>query len=508
MPVEYKEIALINSGEPLVHRMENERTSRSPRPLLGVGFVGMTLTTQMTRTLAFAGPQHTEIRRDIALSYASENTVSLGSDPKYIRLVPRTVRGSRQCFDVQTAVTTFERITSQGEKEQVDLHAQLHFGEKNYFAYYSSNEFGKNYDGVLYELVIDEGMLNDDGSDFRYLPQGGSGIMASYTDQQTASQYGLTCQVDAVDYARPKWIHADLTRQEILKQSEKDPKEQSSFDEPIWALASSAPTWPGAEAISALFRPSTPSTSLSTPVTRRLFSNLFLPGNALAGLLRALFWVAVPSPELSVMLLDWSSILPRPTGGVSQIALPVLESLFTGNLQEARQLVFGQMLVSGQGSSSNEEVLIKRRNEQAIHVLDKCLNKKRGGNKYALLYGGMHCPGLQKKLTSMGFSQVKTTWRTAWSVQVPSFGTGKGDAFSVTSSPTAIGVGLVILPVYFCIGGLDWISTIQEVASSVDSGSAVDALFVTSLYLVRHVMLYLGLAKFVVEWDGSRNLFG
>lgn len=457
--------------------------------------------------LAFVVPQHTTMKRDVSLLYTTnDNNVSL--DAKYIRLVPRTVRGSRQCFDLQTAVTLFQRITPQGETQQVDLHAQLHFGDKDYFEYYSSGEFEKRYDGVLYELVIDDSMLKQDVNGNRYLSQDGTGIMASPTDQQTASQYGLTCQVDVMDYARPKWIHADLTRREILDQSErKTVNQQEAFDQPIWALASSAPTWPGAEAILALFRPSTPSTPLSTPVARRLFSNLFLPGNTLAGLLRALFWLTVPSPELSVMLLDWSSILPRPTGGVSQVALPVVESIVTGNLQEARQLVFGQMLVSGQSSSSNEKVLIGKRNDQAINVLDKCLLSKYGDQTYALLFGGMHCQDLNRKLRAMGFRQVKTTWRTAWSVQVPSFGTGKGDAFSVTSSPTAIGVGLVVLPLYFCIGGLDWISTIQQVASSIESQSVIDALFVTSLYLLRHVMLYLGLAKFVVEWDGGRNLF-
>ena len=315
-----------------------------------------------------------------------------------------------------------------------------------------------------------------------------------------------------MDYAQPKWIHADLTRQEILQQAGKGER-QATNNQPIWALASEAPTWPGAEAIFALFRPSTPSTPLSSPVTRRLFSNLFLPGNALAGLLRALFWVTVPSPELSVMLLDWSSILPRPTGGVSQVAMPVMESLLSGNLQEARQLIFGQMLVSGQGSSVNEKLLIGKRNEHAVNVLAKSLGQ---GGKHAVLYGGMHCPDLQQKLVSMGFVPIKTQWRTAWSVQVPSFGTGKSrgrgdglmETFAASSSPTAIAVGLVILPLYFLIGGLDWIESLREVAISVNDGSTVDAFFVLGLYLVRHVMLYLGLAKFVVEWDGGRSLFG
>jgi hypothetical protein len=333
--------------------------------------------------------------RSVTLSYALDNNPSfgtslllgMGSNPKFIRLLPRTVRGSRQCFELQTAVTTFERVTPEGDKELVELHAQLHFGDHDYFEYFSSDEFLSKNDRVLYELVIDNSMMEKDTKGFRYLPQsndGGRILMASLTDQQTALQYGLTCQVDVMDYAQPKWIHADLTRQEILELIET--KQPSSNTEPIWALASTAPTWPGAEAISALFRPSTPSTSLSSPVTRRLFSNLFLPGNALAGLLRALFWLTVPSPELSVMLLDWSSILPRPTGGVSQVALPVVQSLLTGNLREARQLIFGQMLVSGQSSSGDEKVLIGKRNEHAINVLTKSLNQVRGG-RHALLYG-------------------------------------------------------------------------------------------------------------------------
>lgn len=334
-------------------------------------------------------------RRSVALSYAVDNNSSFGTSPllgmglnaKFIRLLPRTVRGSRQCFELQTAVTTFERVTPEGDKEQVELHAQLHFGDHDYFEYFRSDEFLSRKDWVLYELVIDNFMMEKNTKGFRYLPQsndGGSILMASPTDQQTARQYGLTCQVDVMDYAHPKWIHADLTRQEIVELIEI--RQPSSSTEPIWALASTAPTWPGAEAISALFRPSTPSTSLSTPVTRRLFSNLFLPGNALAGLLRALFWLTVPSPELSVMLLDWSSILPRPTGGVSQVALPVVESLLTGNLMEARQLIFAQMLVSGQSSSGDEKVLIGKRNEHAINVLTKSLDQVRGG-KHALLYG-------------------------------------------------------------------------------------------------------------------------
>jgi hypothetical protein len=145
-----------------------------------------------------------------------------------------------------------------------------------------------------------------------------------------------------------------MTRQEFMSlaaSNNNDNAETTNQQQPLWALASTAPTWPGAEAVSAVFRPATPSTPLDTPVAQQLFSNLFLAGTSLATALRLLFWILVPAPELSVMVLDWSSLSPRPTGGVSSVALPVLESLLTGNIQEARQLVFGQVLVSGQRSS-------------------------------------------------------------------------------------------------------------------------------------------------------------
>ena len=80
--------------------------------------------------------------------------------------------------------------------------------------------------------------------------------------------------------------------------------------------------------------------------------------------------------------------------------------------------------------------------------------------------------------------------------------------FAASLSPTAIAIGLVILPLYFSIGGLDWIATLRDVTMAMEDGSVVEASFNIGLYLVRHVMLYLGLAKFVVEWDGGMNLFG
>jgi hypothetical protein len=159
---------------------------------------------------------------------------------QFIRLQSRTVRGSRQSFELQTAVTTFSRVDENGESQTIDLHAQLHFGEQDYFDYYNSKEFSSLYDALHYELLTDNGLmeLNEFGQRrLRASSDGKPVLMASPSDQQTARQYGLVCQVDFINYSNPRWIHADMTRQELLASAKKKGTQQ-----PLWALASTAPS--------------------------------------------------------------------------------------------------------------------------------------------------------------------------------------------------------------------------------------------------------------------------
>eukprot|EP00565_Helicotheca_tamesis_P008094 CAMPEP_0185731132 /NCGR_PEP_ID=MMETSP1171-20130828/11955_1 /TAXON_ID=374046 /ORGANISM="Helicotheca tamensis, Strain CCMP826" /LENGTH=567 /DNA_ID=CAMNT_0028400327 /DNA_START=49 /DNA_END=1752 /DNA_ORIENTATION=- len=463
--------------------------------------------------------------------------------PRYIRIQPRTYRGNRRKFELQTAVTTFENINN---GVSVDLHAQVHFGEPSYFNIYNNDEvFGSKYDRVHYELVVDESMLqtvdDDDNKNSlcrRLVPMadGKNPIMPSERDSRTASQYGLSCQVDMINYGRSdKWIHADFTREEFIRETTKPAtaaatrgnNNVANDSNAIFSLASTAAnaatSLPGAEVFAALFRPATPSTPVTSRVTRRLFSNLFLPGDALTSAMRALLWTAVPCPEVSVLLLDWSSLLPRPGGGISPVAIPVLECLLTGNLMEARRLVFSQMVVSGQSAEENsdraENVIVGRRNARALDVLTKSIERD-GCRKNALLYGGMHCRDLHRRLRDAGYVPKQTVWRTAWSVDVPNFGTGNGKndrgitgpviqpaVFTASSSPAAIAAGLVAVPLYLAVGGLDWIATVRDVSGTIENGQVFDGVLEVALYLIRHVALYLGLAKFVVEWD-EIDLFG
>lgn len=475
-------------------------------------------------------------------------------------------------YDVQTAVTTFQKLGDFNEENltkttTVDLHAQIHFGDASYFEHFNDNTFDSRYDKVLYELIVEDKFLKQSSAGTpslkQLIPMPGcelNPIAPTQADRNTASQYGLQCQVDAIRYCREGWIHADLTREEFLGwlergggQKEKQTQQLSNDERgerPLWALASTAATYPGSELVTSLLRPLT-ATSASAALTRRLFTHLFLPGDALAGWIRAALWLGVPSPELSVLLVDWSSLSYLTqrgrrrgsgedwsgVGPISPIAAPVFLSLLTGNWGTARRLVFGQVLAGGQNSddSSKGGILIDRRNERAVDVLRDSLASLDDGQarkRVALLYGAGHCRDLHQRLVrEEGMAPVRTEWRTAFRASAPRWGdfvdvddwratTGdiasrlppaiadEGVVQSVSvSTLESAAVGLVILPLYLLIGGIDWVSTVGDLGNALDRGAFLDGFADLFLYLVRHVALYVGISKFVVDWGGSGGVF-
>mmetsp|Transcript_12430 Transcript_12430/g.30386 ORF Transcript_12430/g.30386 Transcript_12430/m.30386 type:complete len:648 (-) Transcript_12430:114-2057(-) len=572
-----------------------------------------------------------------AVSSPSSSPHSDHHDGPYVRIQKRG-----RHYDVQTAVTTFRRrrrrntIAEEGggagstENDcdlTVDLHAQIHFGDASYFEYFNDDtEFGGRYDAVLYELIVPDEFLapiihddatrtnnnsndNDDLPLKRLIPADHTSknpVAPTRSDRNTASQYGLTCQVDAVRYCGEKWIHADLTREEFLDRIEEGKRNEAGHngrkkrdataeERPLWALASTAATYPGADLVSSLLRPLSPD-NRSGALSRRLFTHLFLPGDAASGWIRAALWMGVPSPELSVMLVDWSSLShvggrrrrrsSRGSGGggggsdgeddsgiapISPIAAPVLLSLLTGNWGTARRLVFGQVLVGGTQSSSSERgdssrgnVLIDGRNERAMDVLREVCRMessgpddegwhnddgkaggggRRGGRReksIALLYGAAHCRDLQRRLAGEGgMTPVRTEWRTAFRATAPRWGDyfangddnsqrRMSDAALVTSPSSSAGgkivegnktmmsasalesaaVGLVVLPLYLLIGGLDWVSALGDIGVALDRGTYLDGIAGAMFYLVRHAALYVAMSKFVVDWGGSGGAFG
>jgi hypothetical protein len=80
---------------------------------------------------------------------------------------------------------------------------------------------------------------------------------------------------------------------------------------------------------------------------------------------------------------------------------------------------------------------------------------------------------------------------------------GSMDGFVKSMSPLAmelVAVGLVILPMYMLVGGFDWVSTISNTEQSFRAGEYIDVIATGLLYLIRHVAMYGGTSKFVVDW--------
>jgi len=466
---------------------------------------------------------------------------------KYIRIQPRNARGNRRIFELQTAVITLSKVLSNGETDTIDLHSQLHFGDEPYFDWYNNEAFRSKYDNIFYELIVSKDMLQTKANGSNYLPsypqesgKNKNPVGPTSSDEQIAKSYGLCCQLNVIDYTRCNWVHCDTTREEYnsIISNENENVKANKYD-PIWALASTTAA-PLQEYTSALFRPLTPSTAGSNGISsispRRLFSNLFLDGDSLATLFRLLLWSFSPSPEVSILLLDWSTVQdPKPTGMISQIFVPVMEALLTGNIVEARRLVFAQLLVSGQTSGGRDANLVRNRNSVAMQKMMNCIKSGEGvsnsgdatKHRNALLYGAMHCQDLQSRFQKMGYSVSNVEWRAAWSVSLPTLlGTGKelpkrvankseqrvgGNSwgnFALIGDPNDIAIGLVLVPLYLIIGGLDWIGTVQNIFQSIEAGSFIDAGAISIFYIMRHLTMYLGLSKFAVEWDGDVNLFG
>jgi hypothetical protein len=68
---------------------------------------------------------------------------------------------------------------------------------------------------------------------------------------------------------------------------------------------------------------------------------------------------------------------------------------------------------------------------------------------------------------------------------------------------------IAIAVAYISIGAYDWSDTFLHVTTHLEQGLTVDSVIAatasTGLYVLRHVYMYYGLSKWLVQWD--RKLF-
>lgn len=367
--------------------------------LLGPAF-GFILRRPLSTIVVDSRKHQNKIHALRATSLLDEDATIAKNGASYIRWKSRPSKEtSSDVWELQTAVTTFQRNTPSG-RTQVHLHAQVHMAEQEYFEFYNSPEFSKQQDEVLYELLVDDELLGLSKDKKGRVVQ--EKLLASLNDQNVANEYGWQCQVNVMDYTQPNWKHADFTRQELLGH-QKLSKDSGSNNRPLWEQVQTSRTAFWQPAVSALLV-GPPSLFVAADAEtggakRKLFTNLFLPGNQLTGWLRATLWLTVPAPEISVLLVDWASLFLNKNSSAkfSPVTLPILQSFMTLRIGQLRQLVFGQVLVSGNSGANqqkqqnqNWDLLVTQRNDHALRVLKSSLDsssKSLSKKRVALLYG-------------------------------------------------------------------------------------------------------------------------
>jgi hypothetical protein len=111
----------------------------------------------------------------------------------YIRYTP-------QPGQLDTSIVRWQNPRGQ----TLDLISAVHVGSGTYYA--DLNKKFRNYDAVLYELILPDEMV---GQRLPAQMQSGSGV--SGMQQMLARSLGLATQIEEIDYSAPNFVHADLT---------------------------------------------------------------------------------------------------------------------------------------------------------------------------------------------------------------------------------------------------------------------------------------------------------
>lgn len=431
-------------------------------------------------------------------AFRARPRLARGAQPEPLREYLRLVELSDGSWELQSATAAFRRPG--GEPLEVSLAATVHVGDASYYQGLQ-DECESSYDCVLFELITAEENLkqgpwptprdptgerpsstasssaSSSSSSSPFLPQLAADLTPTEEARDLAGVHGLLAQLDAVDFRRPAWYVADVPKAELVRMQE------AAGERPLASSPASSSSTAGvrAKAAAAASSGSLPPALEALLVTARGRAG----GGPARQFTRAMCWL-VPCPEAHLLLLDWvwGGGRPAPVLGA------MLDSLAGGKLEAVRRLAFAQMIVSAQakgavGGGADVPVLVSKRNDVAVECLRKAMTAP-GVRKIGLLYGGLHMPGLAKKMAELGLEPSTQRWRAVWRVEAPS------------RSPLT---RWLALPTLLALDGTDWAATITDAAEYVGRGSVGAALAACALYVVRHGAVYYSLGKWVLEWN-------
>jgi hypothetical protein len=276
---------------------------------------------------------------------AATGTTASNREPSFIRFVPDGARAGR----LETSVKRYRN----GDGIQVTLFAAVHVGDAAY--YRNLQRRFEGCDALLYE------MIRDTAPDEPFqAPEGGGGGGVGQLEMVGFLQSGmkrlleLEFQLDAIDYSRKNFVHADLDPDTFFRLQE---ERQESL-------------------LGLMFR-----VMLEEQARLNAGQGSTVDG---MGLLLALM-----NPDRGYAL----------------------------KLVLGRQMDQIEAMLAGveKGPSGQESVIVGARNEHAMKVLEEQIRLSR--RRLGIFYGAAHMPDFERRLKKLGFEEAGEEWVPAWDIR-------------------------------------------------------------------------------------------
>lgn len=146
---------------------------------------------------------------------ATDTQVAQTKIAEYTRLVRED--GKRRAKAMETSIVRFEgspKMLKNDKTVQVDLVAAIHIGDKAY--YHELNKRFKDYDVVLYELVIPEGVELDEET-YAEIKKGENRGTLAKLQTSLSDTFDLSHQLHEIDYTAKNFVHADMTIEDFFE---------------------------------------------------------------------------------------------------------------------------------------------------------------------------------------------------------------------------------------------------------------------------------------------------
>lgn len=263
----------------------------------------------------------------------------------YLRFVDNGAAGGR----LETSDVTYRNA----DGVTVRLVSAVHIGEKSYYEGLSRS-FDDD-EAVLYELVKPkDAVLAGPGAK----PESGSGV--GQIQRMMKDVLNLEFQLDAIDYGRTNFVHADLDAESFKKLQEE---------------------------------------------RGETFEMLFLKGlmDAMRKAPEEAQAQDAKGEDMEQSLREMIRLVTRPDME-RQLKLVIARHMTD---IEAGAAAFGD---------PKNNVIVTERNKAAVKVLSDTI--ARGKKKISVFYGAAHMPDFAERLAAMGFKPVATQWRMAWDLTI------------------------------------------------------------------------------------------